>query len=128
MHKIILWFNMILLWVGIGCIYYIITNINPSESPIWVIWPLIACVVSIVWSLTAFIGFYVRMFLFRNTPKHKLPPYILRRAERQGLLWGLLVGLSLLMQGFLLWNPYSVTIIVIAVFLLEFFFIAQETK
>ena len=128
MSKIIVWFNILLFCGGLGTLYYIVTRINPSESNIMIVWALVISIVCIVWSFMALLGFYIRMFWYRNIPKQKRPPYMGRRAERQGFMWGILVGLSLLMQGFLLWNPYSVTIIVIAVFLLEFFFIAQETK
>jgi hypothetical protein len=50
------------------------------------------------------------------------------RSERQGLLLGILFGLQLALQGFLLFNILSATILTIAIFLLEFFFIAQENK
>lgn len=126
MTKLLLWLNTILLLGGLGSIYYIITKTNPTEVNIVFVWGLIASFSIIIWSITAFLGYSIRLFLFRN--KTKKPAYILIRSQRQGLILGLLFGLHLSLQGFLLWNVFSATILTIAVFVLEFFFIAQETK
>lgn len=126
MTKLLLWLNTILLLSGLGGIYYIIVKTNPTEVNITIVWGLIASFSIIIWSITAFIGYGIRLFLFRN--KTKKPAYVLIRSERQGLILGLLFGLHLALQGFLLWNVFSATILTIAVFVLEFFFIAQETK
>ncbi len=126
MTKLLLWLNTILLLSGLGGIYYIIVKTNPTEVNITIVWGLIASFSIIIWSITAFIGYGIRLFLFRN--KTKKPAYLLIRSERQGLILGLLFGLHLALQGFLLWNVFSATILTIVVFVLEFFFIAQETK
>jgi hypothetical protein len=126
MTKLLLWLNTILLLGGVGSIYYIITKTNPTEVNIVFVWALIASFSIIIWSITTFLGYSIRLFLFRN--KTKKPAYIFMRSERQGLILGLLFGLHLSLQGFLLWNVFSATILTIAVFVLEFFFIAQETK
>jgi hypothetical protein len=126
MTKLILWLNTILLLGGLGVIYYIIVKTNPTEVNIAFVWGLIASFSIIIWSITAFIGYGVRLFLFRN--KTKRPTYLLMRSERQALILGLLFGLHLALQGFLLWNVFNATILTIAVFVLEFFFIAQEVN
>jgi hypothetical protein len=126
MTKLLLWLNTILLLGGLGSLYYIIVKTNPTEVNIVFVWGLIASFSIIIWSITAFIGYAIRLFLFRN--KTKKPAYILMRSERQGLILGLLFGLHLALQGFLLWNVFNATILTIAIFVLEFFFIAQETK
>jgi hypothetical protein len=126
MTKLLLWLNTILLLGGLGSLYYIIVKTNPTEVNIVFVWGLIASFSIIIWSITAFIGYTIRLFLFRN--KTKKPAYILMRSERQGLILGLLFGLHLALQGFLLWNVFNATILTIAIFVLEFFFIAQETK
>jgi hypothetical protein len=126
MTKLLLWLNAILLLGGLGGIYYIVAKINPTEVNIVFVWGLIVSFILIIWSITALIGYSMRLFLFRN--KTKKPSYLLMRSERQGLILGLLFGLHLALQGFLLWNVFSGTILTIAVFVLEFFFIAQETK
>jgi uncharacterized protein YacL len=126
MTKLLLWLNTILLLGGLGVIYYIIVKNNPTEVNIAFVWGLIVAFSVIIWSITAFIGYGVRLFLFRN--KTTRPSYLLMRSQRQGLIFGLLFGLHLALQGFLLWNVFSATILTIAVFVLEFFFIAQETK
>ena len=126
MTKLLLWLNTILLLGGLGAVYYIIVKTNPTEVNITFVWGLIASFSIIIWSITAFIGYSGRLFLFRN--KTKRPTYLLMRSERQALILGLLFGLHLSLQGFLLWNVFNATILTIAVFVLEFFFIAQETK
>ena len=126
MTKLLLWLNTILLLGGLGVVYYIIVKTNPTEVNIAFVWGLIASFSIIIWSITAFIGYSGRLFLFRN--KTKRPTYLLMRSERQALILGLLFGLHLSLQGFLLWNVFNATILTIAVFVLEFFFIAQETK
>jgi hypothetical protein len=126
MTKLLLWLNTILLLGGLGSLYYIIVKTNPTEVNIVFVWGLIASFSIIIWSISVFIGYTLRSFLFRN--KTKKPAYILMRSERQGLILGLLFGLHLALQGFLLWNVFNATILTIAIFVLEFFFIAQETK
>ena len=126
MTKLLLWLNTILLLGGLGIVYYIVTKTNPTEVNIALIWGLILSLSVIIWSIATFLGYSIRLFLFRN--KTKKPSYILMRSERQGLILGLLFGLHLALQGFLLWNVFSATILTIVVFVLEFFFIAQETK
>jgi hypothetical protein len=126
MTKLLLWLNTILLLGGLGGIYYIVTKINPTEVNSIFVWGLIASFSIIIWSITTFLGYGIRLFFFRN--KTKKPAYLLIRSQRQGLILGLLFGLHLALQGFLLWNVFSATILTIAVFVLEFFFIAQETK
>lgn len=128
MVKISLWLNSILLLVGVGLAYYILFNINPKEANNTYVWLLLVSFSTIIWSIAALLGYYARNFLSRNLLKNKNTDYILVRSERQGLLLGVLFGLQLSLQGFLLYNVLSATILTIAIFLLEFFFIAQETK
>jgi hypothetical protein len=128
MKKLFLWLNSILLLIASGTAYYILFNINPTEISISIVWTLIVSVIVIVWSITTYLGYYVRLFLSHKIFKNKDISYILMRSERQGLLLGVLFGLQLALQGFLLFNILSATILIIAIFLLEFFFIAQENK
>lgn len=128
MVKISLWLNSVLLLVGVGLAYYILFNINPTEASNTYIWLLLFSFSTIIWSITALLGYYIRSFLSGNLLKNKNMDYMLVRSERQGLLLGVLFGLQLSLQGFLLYNVLSATILTIAIFLLEFFFIAQETK
>jgi|LakMenE01Jun11ns_1017448.scaffolds.fasta_scaffold9888037_3 hypothetical protein len=128
MKKLFLWLNSILLLIASGTAYYILFNINPTEISISIVWTLIVSVIVIVWSITTYLGYYVRLFLSHKIFKNKDISYILMRSERQGLLLGVLFGLQLALQGFLLFNILSATILIIAIFLLEFFFITQENK
>jgi hypothetical protein len=128
MKKLFLWVNSILLLIASGGAYYIIFNTNPTDMPVTIVWALIACIVVIVWSITTYLGYYIRLFLSHNIFKNKDTSYILVRSERQGFLLGILFGIQLALQGFLLFNILSATILTIAIFLLEFFFIAQENK
>lgn len=128
MTKLVLWLNGIFLLVGLGLSYYILFNINPTEVGSIYIWILLTSFVVIIWSLFALFGYYIRNILTDSLFKNRDKSYILIRSERQGLLLGVLFGLQLALQGFLLSNILSATILTIAVFLLEFFFIAQETK
>lgn len=128
MVKISLWLNSILLLVGVGLAYYILFNINPKEASNNYVWLLLFSFSTIIWSIAALLGYYVRNFLSKTLLKNKNMDYVLVRSERQGFLLGVLFGLQLALQGFLLYNVLSATILTIAIFLLEFFFIAQETK
>lgn len=128
MTKLFLWLNSILLLIASGGAYYIIFRTNPTEVPISLVWVLLVCIVIIVWSITAYLGYTMRLFLSHNLFKNRDTSYILIRSQRQGLLLGILFGLQLALQGFLLFNILSATILTIAIFLLEFFFIAQENK
>jgi hypothetical protein len=128
MAKLFLWINSILLLIaGVG-VYYIVVKTNPTDSSIFVIWILLACFIIITWSITAYLGYSIRLFLSHNIFKNRDKSYILARSERQGLLLGFLLGIQLALQVFLLFNIISATILTIAILLLEFFFIAQETK
>ena len=128
MQKLFLWLNSILLLIASGGAYYIIFNTNPTDMPVTIAWALIICIVVIVWSITTYLGYYIRLFLSYNVFKNRDSSYILIRSERQGLLLGILFGIQLALQGFLLYNILSATILTIAILLLEFFFIAQENK
>ena len=128
MKKLFLWLNSILLLIASAGIYYIIFYTNPTEMPVAIVWSLIVCFVIIVWSIATYLGYYMRLLLYHNLFKNKDTSYILVRSERQGLLLGILFGMQLALQVFLLFNIFSATILVIAIFLLEFFFIAQENK
>jgi len=128
MTKLFLWINSILLLIASGGAYYIIFRTNPTEVPIPLVWALLVCIVIIVWSITAYLSYAMRLFLSHNLFKNRDTSYILLRSQRQGLLLGILFGLQLALQGFLLFNILSATILTIAVFLLEFLFIAQENK
>lgn len=128
MTKLFLWLNSILLLIASGGAYYIIFRTNPTEVPISLVWVLLVCIVIIVWSVTAYLGYTMRLFLYHNLFKNRDTSYILMRSQRQGFLLGILFGLQLALQGFLLFNILSATILTIAIFLLEFFFIAQENK
>jgi len=128
MTKLFLWLNSILLLIASGGAYYIIFRTNPTEVPISLVWVLLVCIVIIVWSITAYLGYTMRLFLSHNLFKNRDTSYILIRSQRQGFLLGILFGLQLALQGFLLFNILSATILTIAIFLLEFFFIAQENK
>jgi hypothetical protein len=96
--------------------------------PAATVWAFLVCIIVIVWSITTYLGYSIRLFLSHNLFKNRDTSYILMRSERQGLLLGILFGLQLALQGFLLFNILSATILTIAIFLLEFFFIAQENK
>lgn len=128
MTKLFLLLNSILLLIASGGAYYIIFRTNPTEVPISLVWVLLVCIVIIVWSITAYLGYTMRLFLSHNLFKNRDTSYILIRSQRQGFLLGILFGLQLALQGFLLFNILSATILTIAIFLLEFFFIAQENK
>lgn len=128
MTKLFLWLNSILLLIASGGAYYIIFRTNPTEVSISLVWVLLVCIVIIVWSITAYLGYAMRLFLSHNLFKNRDTSYIIIRSQRQGLLLGILFGLQLALQGFLLFNILSATILTIAIFLLEFFFIAQENK
>lgn len=128
MKKLFLWVNSILLLVASAVAYYIIFYINPTDMPVATVWVLLVCIIIIVWSITTYLGYYIRTFLSHNLFKNRDTSYIFMRSERQGLLLGILFGLQLALQGFLLFNILSATILTIAIFLLEFFFIAQENK
>ncbi|NBP55514.1 hypothetical protein EBU71_03045 [bacterium] len=128
MTKLFLWINSILLLIASGGAYYIIFRTNPTEVPIPLVWALLVCILIIVWSITAYLSYTMRLFLSHNLFKNRDTSYILLRSQRQGLLLGILFGLQLALQGFLLFNILSATILTIAVFLLEFLFIAQENK
>jgi len=128
MTKLFLWINSILLLIASGGAYYIIFRTNPTEVPIPLVWALLVCILIIVWSITAYLSYTMRLFLSHNLFKNRDTSYILLRSQRQGLLLGILFGLQLALQGFLLFNILSATILTIAIFLLEFFFIAQENK
>lgn len=128
MTRLFLWLNGILLIIASGGFYYIISKTNPTDVNLTIVWMLIVSIVVAVWSITALSGYYVRSFLAKYWYKNKNISYILIRSERQGLLLGLLFGLQLALQGFLLFNVLSATILTIAILLLEFFFIAQESK
>lgn len=128
MTKLFLWINSILLLIASGGAYYIIFRTNPTEVPIPLVWALLVCILIIVWSITAYLSYTMRLFLSHNLFKNRDTSYILLRSQRQGLLLGILFVLQLALQGFLLFNILSATILTIAVFLLEFLFIAQENK
>jgi len=128
MTKLFLWINSILLLIAGGVSYYILLKTNPTDSPISVVIILLFCFIIITWSITAYLGYSMRLFLSYTVLKNKNKSYILARSERQGLLLGLLLGIQLALQGFLLFNIISATILTIAILLLELFFIIQETK
>jgi hypothetical protein len=128
MQKLFLWVNSILLLIAAAGAYYIIIYTNPTDMPVITVWLLLVCIIIIVWSITTYLGYYTRLFLSHNLFKNRDKSYILMRSERQGLLLGILFGIQLALQGFLLYNILSATILTIAIFLLEFFFIAQENK
>lgn len=128
MTKLFLWLNSILFIVASILAYYILLNTNPTDSPYYVVWILLASFTIIIWSIITYLGYSMRLFLAHNIFKNKDTSYILIRSERQGLLLGLLFSIQLALQGFLLFNIISATILTIAIFLLEFFFITQENK
>jgi hypothetical protein len=128
MKKLFLWVNSILLLIASVGVYYIVVYTNPTDMPAATVWALLGCIIIIVWSITTYLGYSIRLFLSHNLFKNRDTSYILMRSERQGLLLGILFGLQLALQGFLLFNILSATILTIAIFLLEFFFIAQENK
>lgn len=128
MAKLFLLINSILLLMSGVVSYYILFKINPTNSHTSFIWILLICFVIITWSITAYLGYSIRLFLSHSIFKNRDKSYILARSERQGLLLGLLLGIQLALQGFLLFNTLSATILIIAMLLLEFFFITQETK
>lgn len=128
MQKLFLWLNSILFLIASGGAYYIVFNTNPTYMPVTIVWALIVCIAVIVWSISTYLGYYIRLFLSHNIFKNKDTSYILVRSERQGFLLGILFGIQLSLQGFLLYNILSATILTIAILLLEFFFIAQENK
>jgi hypothetical protein len=101
---------------------------NPTEVSVSLVWVFITCITIIAWSVFSYLGYSMRLFLYNTILKNRDSRHILLRSERQGLLLGLLLGMQLALQGFLLFNILSATILTIAVFLLEFFFIAQENK
>jgi hypothetical protein len=128
MKKLFFWLNSLLLLVASAVAYYIVVYTNPTDMPVTTVWVLLVCIIIIVWSITTYLGYSIRLFLSHNLFKKRDTSYILIRSERQGLLLGILFGLQLSLQGFLLFNILSATILTIAIFLLEFFFIAQENK
>jgi hypothetical protein len=128
MTKLFLSINSILLLIAIIVAYYIVFKTNPTESPYYMIWILLSSFIVIIWSIAVYIGYFFRLFLLNNILKNKDSSYILNRSERQGFLLGLLFSIQLALQGFLLFNILSATILIIAVFLLEFFFIIQEQE
>lgn len=128
MTKLFLWINSILLVLASVVSYYIIFKTNPTESQYYIIWILLGSFIVIVWSIATYLGYTARLFLYNNILKNRDKKYILIRSERQGLLLGILFGLQLTLQGFLLFNIISATILTIAILLLELFFIAQENK
>jgi hypothetical protein len=128
MKKLFLWVNSILLLIASAVVYYIVVYTNPTDMPAATVWAFLVCIIVIVWSITTYLGYSIRLFLSHNLFKNRDTSYILMRSERQGLLLGILFGLQLALQGFLLFNILSATILTIAIFLLEFFFIAQENK
>ena len=128
MTKLFLWINSILLIAASIGLYYILVKLNPTESPIIVVWLFLLCIVIIAWSVFAYLGYSIRLFLAKYIIKNKDTQYMLFRSERQGLLLGCLLGMQLALQSFLLFNILSATILTIAIFLLEFFFIAQENQ
>lgn len=128
MTKLFLWLNIVFFFIGIGGAYYIITQTSPTENNPIFMWFLLISIILIVWSIATLVGYYMRLFVARYIFKNKNIDYILIRSERQGLLLGILFGLQLALQGFLLFNILSATIFIIAIVLLEFFFIAQESK
>lgn len=128
MTKLFLWLNSILLLVASGGAYYIIFRTNPTEISTNIVCLLIVCISIVVWSITAYLGYVTRLFLSHNLFKNRDTSYIVLRSQRQGLLLGILFGLQFALQGFLLFNILSATILTIAIFLLEFLFIAQENK
>lgn len=128
MTKLFLWINSILLVLASVVSYYIIFKTNPTESPYYIIWILLGSFIVIAWSIVTYLGYTARLFLYNNIFKNRDKKYILIRSERQGVLLGILFGLQLSLQAFLLFNVISATILTIAILLLEFFFIAQENK
>lgn len=128
MQKLFLWINSILLIIASFGVYYIVLSTNPTDTPTTTVWILLICIMTIVWSITTYLGYSFRLFLSHSVFKNKDTSYILMRSERQGLFLGILFSLQLALQGFLLFNILSATILIIAIFLLEFFFIAQENK
>jgi hypothetical protein len=128
MKKLFLWLNIILLLIASAVAYYIVFHTNPTDMSAATVWALLLCIIIIVWSITTYLGYYIRLFLSHNLFKNRDTNYILVRSERQGLLLGILLGIQLALQGFLIFNILSATILIIAILLLEFFFIAQENK
>jgi len=128
MARLFLSINSSLLLISVGVLYYIVSQKNPTEVSVSLVWVFITCITIIAWSVFSYLGYSMRLFLYNTILKNRDSRHILLRSERQGLLLGLLLGMQLALQGFLLFNILSATILTIAVFLLEFFFIAQENK
>lgn len=123
MRKFLLILNVLCAIGGFGLVFYIVTQVDITTSPQnWVI-VLILSLMTTVWGLFAILGYGVRWVFAQN----KSIPHILWRSERQAMWLALLIGIQLVLKGFLLWNIFNASILTLAVIMLEMIFLNQES-
>ena len=125
MRKLSLWIHSLLGIGGIISIWYIIRYIDPTNTASIVPWLLIASLVSVLWTLFFYLLYGLRMVLLRQKDAKHIN-YIWIRSERQGLILAGLFGMHMLLQGFLIWNVFSATILTLVVFIVEALCMTQE--
>ena len=127
MIKGLLWFNFFILSLGLSGAWYIVNNIDPTEGGIFIPWILVGAITLTLWAILAYLGYGLRL-LFPVNRQQQNQHFVLIRSERQALLLSILIGLQLILQGFLLWNIFSGILLVGVIFVLEVFFMSQESR
>jgi len=126
MTKTLLWLNFLILVGAVTGAWYIINNVDPTNTNSIIPWIFVGTIVLSLWSIFTYISYSVRL-LFPHNRNRKNNTLVIIRSQRQGFLLALLVGLHLILQGFLLWNIFSGIVLVGVIFVLELFFMSQES-
>ena len=122
MRRLVLAFNGLAVLLGAGTFGYLLFRVDVTQAPDYLPLILIGALMLVVWGLLAYLSYGIRFSLFREHSG-----VLLWRSERQALLLALLLGTHLTLQGFLLWNIFSASILTFVIIFFEYYFLSQET-
>ncbi len=122
MRRLVLAINGIAVLAGAGAFGYLLFQVDVTQAPDYLPLVLIAALMLVVWGLLAYLSYGIRFSLSREHSG-----LLLWRSERQALLLALLLGMHLTLQGFLLWNIFSASILTLVIIVFEYYFLSQES-
>lgn len=122
MKNILLIINIFAILFGGGISAYMLVSVDVTQSPNTLVTAFIVAIMALVGGLVTSFLYAVRVLLLR---KHSVQALL--RSQRQGLLVSIIVGIQLALQGFMLWNIFSASILTLVILLLEYYFLSQES-
>jgi hypothetical protein len=106
---------------GIVAMLTYVNLVAIESGRFWVVLGFLLLMLWLVWSVLALVGFGVRRLLTNRTSEQSK-----RIAQRQGFLLALFLTLNLLLQGELLWNPFSSVILAVTIIMIEAYFLQRK--